>query len=132
MAFRRLHRIVRQGEGHARLEHKRHCVFMHALGLQIRLRRRLELVVVHTVWAESSLIRARAGQERVGATAVRAVDETHELRRGVAVVVGRAECVVCDVPARAEDEEVGERGPGCLRLSREHAEDGGVNVVHGD
>lgn len=105
---------------------------MHALGLQIRLRRRLELVVVDTVWTESGLIRARAGQERIGATAVCAVHEAHELRRGVAVVVRRAERVVCDVPARAEDEEVGERRSGCLRLSREHAEDGGVDVVHGD
>lgn len=73
-----------------------------------------------------------AGLELVGAAGILAVDEAHELGRDVAVVVGRAVRVRCNVPARGEDQEVGEGRGGVAGARGQNAEDGRVDVVDGD
>lgn len=98
---------------------------------------------------EAVLVAETPGRELVAAASVVPIDEPHHLRGAVPVVVlssrpsaygrsqsrkrkntyGRTEGPVGDVPAPAEDEEVGEGRAGRLRLRGEHAEDGGVHVV---
>lgn len=80
----------------------------------------------------TALVRRAAGLEFVRAAAVFAVDETHEIRSNIAVVVKGAVCIGGDVPARGKDEEVGKRGWWVTRLCGQDAEDTRVNVVNRD
>lgn len=73
-----------------------------------------------------------AGLELVGPPGVLAVDQAHEFAGDVAVVVRGSVRVGGDVPAGAEDEEVGEGRGGVAAARGQDAEDGGVDVVDGD
>lgn len=124
--------IICNGKGTTALKHEgngRRGDLHHG---RIRLGSLGKLLIGHAVRDEAALEGDAARLELVRAAAVVAVDEAHELRGAVAVVVGRAVRVRRDVPARGEDEEVGQGCGGVARPGRQHAKDGRVNVVDGD
>ena len=116
----------------ATLKHKRYGALANPHLRRRRGARSLELLIRNAMRHHPALEADAAGLEFVGAAGILAVDEAHELRRDVAVVVGRAVRVRCNVPARGEDQEVGE-GRGRVAGARgQNAEDGRVDVVDGD
>lgn len=80
---------------------------------------------------ESGFVACAPSSKAIAPSTVFAVYQAHELGRCVAVVIRRSKCVACDVPARTEDQEVGEGSAGCLGFGGKNAEDGGVDVVLG-
>lgn len=125
-------RVVGNGERPGRLEHDRNGGLGDAHDRRRTVTGGLELLIRHTMRNHTALKRNATRLEGVRAAAVVAVDQAHQLGGGVAVVVRRAVGVRGDVPARREDEEVGERRVEVARLGREHAEDGRVDVVDRD
>jgi len=103
-----LHRPISDGEHPGRLEHERDRALGDAHLRRRRGARGLEFLVRHAVWHHAALETHAAWLELVGASAVGAVDQAHELGRGVPVVVWWAVGVRGDVPAGREDEKVGE------------------------
>lgn len=64
-----------------------HSSLMDAHGLQFALCSQLELFVRDTVWAKSGFVGARSRLERIRSAAVSSINQTHELRRAITVVV---------------------------------------------
>ena len=60
---------------------------MDPLCLQLALGRHLEHLIRHAVRAESRLITARARQEFIRPPTIDPVNQTHELRRGIPVII---------------------------------------------
>jgi len=81
-------RVICDRERSARLEHERNCAFRD-LHLWWRLGRScFEFLVCNAVGNHAAFEGDAAGLEGVGASAVSAVDQAHEFRGDVAVVVG--------------------------------------------
>lgn len=81
------------------------------------------------MWTKPSLVACSTRLETVATTSVISIQESHKLRRAIPMVERRSESMIRDVPSRAEDQEVHQRVVGYLRLCRQHAEDGRVDVV---
>jgi len=116
----------------ATLKHKRYGALANPHLRRRRGARSLEPFIRNAMRHHPALEADAAGLELVGAAGILAVDEAHELGRDVAVVVGRAVRVRCNVPARGEDQEVGEGRGGVAGARGQNAEDGRVDVVDGD
>mmetsp|Transcript_4169 Transcript_4169/g.14579 ORF Transcript_4169/g.14579 Transcript_4169/m.14579 type:complete len:241 (-) Transcript_4169:707-1429(-) len=111
------------------LEHEGHCVPSDVVGLLGLVGGLLEGRGVRPVRAHARVKRGPAGQKSALLCLVLPVDQSHELAHAVPVVVRGPECVLSDRPARREDHEVRNRGPGLLARAGQHREDGGVRVV---
>lgn len=67
-----------------------------------------------------------------GEVETKLTDQTHELARGVSMVIWRTIGLGRNVPPWREDEEVRERRAGFATLGGQHAEDGRVDVIFAD
>ena len=115
----------------AGLEHEAHGV-VQLLGLQLRVRRALEGVLVGPVRQHHVVQGHAARNEALGLGIVLAIDVAHQLGHDVLVVPGRAEGVLGHHPAFAEEDEIDIRGPLHARGRGQHGEDRRVGVIEQD
>ena len=78
----------------------------------------------------AALETAAAGLKVVASTQAFAVEAGEEFGGRVAVEVGEAEGVGCDVPSWAEPEEIGERSVGIAGFGCEDGVDGRIGMIN--
>lgn len=103
------------------------------------LQTRLDQRICQANGSKPTAVRAETGFEAratrlklVTTTSIISVDEAHELRGAITVVIRWAEGPGGNVPATTEDQEIGEGCSRCLRRSGKYAEDRRVNVIPRD
>lgn len=72
---------------------------------------------------------AQTWLETITPSTIIPIQQSHKLRRRIAMIVRWTEGLACDVPAWAEDKEVRKWDARLLRFSGENTEDGGVDMV---
>jgi hypothetical protein len=125
-------RPIRDSKRPRTLHHKSNRILRDAHLRRLVLARSLELLVRDTMGHEPALKRDATGLKLVRAASVLAVDQTHELGCGIAVVVGRTVRVARYVPPWRENKEISEWSCRISRWGGKHAEDGWIDVVDGD
>lgn len=127
-----LHGPIGNGKRPGALKHERHSTFGDAHLWRGLGRCGLELLIRNTVGDHATFEADAAGLETVASARVLAVDQTHQLRSHVTMVIRWAVRVRGNVPTRREDEEIGKRRCWVARACRQDAKDGRINVVDAD
>ncbi len=131
-------------------------ILVHTRRRQLILSCELEHFIRHSMRNKSRLEAASSRHKPIRSSSIFAIDQTHELRRGVPMIIlnmtkrkqvseespeksarqiethGWSKCVRRNIPPRTKNQEVGKRCPGRLRLRRQDAEDRRIDVIFRD